>query len=203
MPNPSSITAAQISTELGGGKLTTSQLDLTWANVRNIANISTGQIAYGNVRFGINFPGLDYYNGVSAKVYSAQSTLTIYGETINSGSGAAARANLELNSNGVMVLNTLAYAVTTRTNITWLTSGTAGDYTANYIKTAANTGVTTGAQNTAVVLSTTRTWDAFANRPTTGQLTSALYGVLRITDTTSGAVLIDRYTQIVARAERL
>lgn len=200
MPDPSSVTAQQINTEVGA-PTTTTQLDISGNNwVRNVAAISSGAISYGNLRWGINFRGgdygADYLDGgggaAFTKEYGATPNLTVRGSTENTGLAAATRANLEINSNGTMVLNVVAGGFTHTVGTTWLTSGVAGDYTANLIRTGALGTITGSGTNTDLVLSTTRSWSVNSSRATAGSDTDWLYGILVIKNTVGGAELIRR-----------
>lgn len=207
MPDPSSVTAQQINTEVGA-PTTTTQLDISGNNwVRNVAAIPSGAISYGNLRWGINFRGGRFQGftgaGTYSKSYNQQSYLNVYAETLNSGVGAAARANLELNSNGVMILNTVSGGITTLSHSTWLTSGLAGDYTANFVADVASVGTITGsARNADLVLSTTRNWSVNSQRGLIGTDGDYLIGNLVITNTVGGAQLIKRPVELESYAER-
>lgn len=199
MPDPSSVTSQQINTEVGSP--VTTQLDISGNNtIRNLACKSSGEISYGHCRWGINFRGGDYggdyIDGVGGHAYTqeyaATPNLTVRGSTENTGVAAAARANLEINSNGTMVLNVVAGGITQTVGTTWLTSGVAGDYTANLIRTGALGTITGSGTNTDLVLSTTRSWSVNSSRATAGTDTDFLYGILVIKNTVGGAELIRR-----------
>ena len=205
MPNPSSVTAQNINTEIGNPA--TAQLDIsTDANVKNLISYTTGAIPYGNCRWGINFRGGDFSvvdgAGGFTKMYGSNSYLQLISDTENIGTAAAARANLELNSNGTMVLNCVSGGVTVTSGTTWLTSGVAGDYTANMVFRGSLGTVTGSGTNTALALSTTRSWSVNSSRATLGSDSDYLHANLIITNTSDGVELFRRQVYISSIAIR-
>lgn len=210
MPNPSQVSSQNVNSELGVS--TTTQL--SWGNnwVRNVATQYSGTNSTVNaskMRWGINFLGGDFYStsGIAAftKQYGNTANLSVGSEILTDGTPAAARANLQLNSDGTIVLKTVAGGITNTYTTTWLTSGVAGDYTANLVLgTQVGTGTLLGdSTNTAYVLSTSRSWEMFRNQPTVGAGSGTLYANLVITNTSGGATLIERPVVIFVFAERV
>lgn len=210
MPNPSQVSSQNVNSELGVS--TTTQL--SWGNnwARNVATQYTGTNSTVNAskfRWGINFLGGDLYSssGIAnfTKQYSNSANLSVGSEIFTDGTAAAARANLQLNSNGTIVLKTVAGGITNTYTTTWLTSGVAGDYTANLVINAqSGTGTLLGdSTNTAYALSTSRSWEMFRNQPTVGAGTGTLYANLVITNTSGGATLIQRPVVLFVYTERL
>lgn len=168
MPDPSQVSAQNINTELGVGSTTLIQLNNNW--VRNVATKSSGQISYGNCRWGINFPGRDHTTTQSVPQYSASPLQEVITQSSPSAGGGAfnarARSGLNVYSNGVMRI----YAEEEENNgivasnyfhRTWLTSGANSEYTIqmNVDFGAFTSGNTT---NTDIAMSSTTGWEVMA-----------------------------------------
>jgi hypothetical protein len=134
MPNPSQVSAQNINTELGVGSTTLIQLNNNW--VRNVASKSSGQISYGDCRWGINFPGGEQFadNLTPAnsynKTYSTSPNLDLSGYDISL-TTAVANTSLKIGSDGTLTIESTAGATYNIAQFTWLTSGSNSDYTAN------------------------------------------------------------------------
>lgn len=143
MPDPSSVSAQQINTELGVSSTTILPLSNNW--VKNLASTwstSNSNIKMGDCRWGINFPGgemLNYRSGSESysKKYQLDNELQIssYDQVAvyDSFTTAQAAAWLTLYSNGVMKIEANdtgdpGYSQ----HFTWLTSGANSDYTARF-----------------------------------------------------------------------
>lgn len=202
MPAPSTTTAQNINTELG--QSTTTSVNLNETQVRNLACKSSGQISYGDCRWGINFPGGAASPLLYTKTYTTESTLTISADDLTFvPTQATSSITLELNSNGTLTLTAFSGSSGTGTySNTWLTSGAAGDYTAQLSITSGDTpsGSATGSD---LALSTTRSWSFSVSSPGfgAGSETKECTGDLIIKD--SGGTLITRpiFFQAVAEAQ--
>lgn len=134
MPNPSQVSAQNINTELGVGSTTLIQLNNNW--VRNVASKSSGQISYGDCRWGINFPGGSQSADVIApansynKTYSTSPNLDLSAYDFSL-SSAEANTSLKIGSDGTLTIESIAGATYNIAQFTWLTSGSNSDYTAN------------------------------------------------------------------------
>ena len=162
MPAPNQVSASNVNTELGVG----SSAQLNWGNnwVRNVTTQFTGTNSTVNgskMRWGINFPGGEYFNGGFTAEYSLNSTLKIIAEEIVSFDGstyAQGYSEIRFFANGVMRLDTsTAFSGPIFYHKTWLTSGAAGDYTVQFQRTAGDalTG-SSSASNTDLAMSTER-----------------------------------------------
>lgn len=190
---------------VGGGSGADGAVKIVW--------IDQSDTKMGKMRWGINFPGGSANNEdgtyTYTKSYNANSNLIIYSKCYDTTTPVSARAGLEINSNGVLTIATLRGGVWSNTSVTWLTSGSAGDYTANLvlISTTADGsstggGVLTGSTNTAAALSTTQYWEIFTNAPTTNETIGIVQATLVITNTSGGAELIRRPLSLLAYVNR-
>lgn len=204
MPAPSQVTAQDINTELGVSS--TAQIEMSNNWVKNVACKSSGAISYGDCRWGINFPGGDMglggYNLLGA-TYGASSKLEISSAHLVFFDGAtSAFCTSEINfyANGVMRLN--SYSAGSGSFVyhrTWLTSGSAGDYTVQFQRTGGDA-LTGGTTNTDLVMSTTRTFvlDGTVG-PSVGTDFKNTIGNLIIKD--GGGTLITRPIELIVAAE--
>jgi hypothetical protein len=163
MPNPSQVSAQNINTELGVGTTTELSLGNNW--VRNVATKSTGTISYANTRWGINFPGglvtADYFGtNTYLRAYNTDPFLNLNATDFGFGS-ASANTILAIYSNGVMKFEATTTSYSVAHHVTWLTSGSNSDYTAQLL---VNDAIAIGGAslNTDLVLSTTRIWSSGA-----------------------------------------
>lgn len=199
MPAPSTTTAQNINTELG--QSTTTAVNLNETQVRNLACKSSGAISYGNCRWGINFPGGDYTNFTRTLQYTSTPNMSlsdnnfqIYNPPFSS---AFASVTLTVNSNGILYIYCGAQTYTN----TWLTSGSAGDYTVQLEKTTGDNPTGGDAVNTDYVLSTGRSWawSASVGPPGPGIVSYYFEGNLILKD--SGGTLITRPVVVSVQAE--
>jgi hypothetical protein len=190
MPNPSTTSAQNINTELGQSTTTTVTLNET--QVRNLACKSSGAISYGDCRWGINFPGGDYSNftrtiqyATSAYMALSDFSLVAYDPPLSS---ASASVTVSVNSNGTLYI----YCGSQTYTNTWLTSGSAGDYTVQLSKTSGDNPTGGDSINTDYALSTTRSWawSVTVGPPGPGFSALSFDGNLIIKD--SGGTLITR-----------
>lgn len=201
MPNPSTVSAQDVSTELG--KSTTTPLELNWANTRNVAVKSSGEISYGDCRWGINFPGgsiiyssLDPSGAGYGKNYDLNANLDLSGYATGFGSQIA-YCNVLVHSNGTLELRAAGGDVVVETR-TWLTSGVNTDYTAQLILYDSAAGIGPSASNTDLALSTTRHWSIIS---ASGGGTASNYANSRLVIKSAGTTLINRAVNFTAFAE--
>jgi hypothetical protein len=206
MPAPSQVSASNVNTELGVGSST----ELRWGNnhVRNVTTQYTGTNSVVNgskMRWGINFPGAEYFNGILLTSYDLNSTLRIIAEEIAIYDGftyAQGYAEIRFFANGVMRFETARAATgSAYYHKTWLTSGAAGDYTVQFQRTAGDalTG-SSSASNTDLAMSTDRVFALDAQvGPGVDALSKTTQGNLIIKD--SGGTLITRPIELNAFAE--
>ena len=202
MPAPSLTKSSDINTELGKGSTTI--LRLGDANTRNLACVSSGTIKYGNCRWGINFPGGEYFNGIFSTFYDLNSTLVIIAEEIAIYDGftyAQGYSEIRFFANGVMRLETARAATGSAFyHKTWLTSGAAGDYTVQFQRTAGDALTGGDSANTDLAMSTDRFFALNAQvGPGVDALSKTTFGNLIIKD--SGGTLITRPIELNAFAE--
>ena len=206
MPAPSAVSASNVNTELGVG----SSAQLNWGNnwVRNVTTQFTGtnsEVNGSKMRWGINFPGGDDYNGIFTAQYSLNSTLIISAEELVIYDGftyAQGYSEIRFFANGVMRLETARAATGSAFyHKTWLTSGAAGDYTLQFQRTAGDalTG-SSSASNTDLAMSTDRFFGLNAQvGPGVDALSKTTFGNLIIKD--GGGTLITRPIELNAFAE--
>lgn len=206
MPNPSQVRAQDINTELGVSSTVIIPLSNNWVkNVAAKSSLSNTNIKYGEIRWGINFPGGSLTNDGYVKTYGGGlanlPNTYFYMFAFDTNFGAAgANTSLTIYSNGVMKMEVVADTFGTQSHhVTWLTSGVNSDYTAQL---KVNDAVAIGGVsqlNTDLVLSSTRSWHsgAFSNG---GQASNYANCELIIKD--SGGTLITRpiYFQSFAEA---
>lgn len=137
------------------GYSATAQTSFNDTRVRRLANRITGSSTIGmdNMRFGLQLPQITYINNTYAN--------TVYLAATDVGSGyAIAYAGVQLSSNGTGQYYTYSESRSPQfiieKSFTWLTSGSAGDYTGQYLKVSGDS--PTGTINTDLVLSTSRGW---------------------------------------------
>jgi len=206
MPAPSQVSASNVNTELGVGSST----QLSWGNnwVRNVTTQYTGTNSTVNgskMRWGINFPGgvmgLGGYNA-SGTSYDENSTLLIFSSDLISFDGSSVAFCLsEINffANGVLRLFSVNGVNTYAYHRTWLTSGSAGDYTVQFQHTGGDT-PTGGTTNTDLAMSTTRTFVLQATvGPGVGTDYKNTFGNVIVKD--GGGTLITRPIELSASAE--
>lgn len=199
MPAPSTTTAQNINTELG--QSVTTSVNLNETQVRNLACKSSGAISYGDCRWGINFPGGDYTNFVKVIQYPASAYMSLSDNDFQfyypPFSSAYASVTLTVNSNGILYIYCGAQTYTN----TWLTSGSAGDYTVRLSKTSGDNPTGGNAVNTDYVLSTGRSWawSVSVGPPGPGYSALSFDGNLILKD--SGGTLISRPFYVAVTAE--
>lgn len=149
-----STSISNVNSEVGYSSTASTSFDDT--RVRRLANRITGSSTIGmdNMRFGLQLPLISYTDGVNAN--------TLYLAATDIGSGySIAYAGIILSSNGAGQYYTYQetrfpqYII--EKSFTWLTSGSAGDYTAQYLKISGDS-PSGPAVNTDHALSTTRDW---------------------------------------------
>ena len=197
MPAASTTSAQDINNEIG--YTSTQSVNLNETRVRNLANDQSGEISFAQCRWGINFRGGEFFNGLPyARRYASDAKMIGYAEEIvGAPASASASSSLILRSNGQMTVVCTVGGVPTQFNNTWLTSGSAGDYTAQI--TVSSGSWTSGTTGSDLALSTTRTWEISATRVTTGITSNQVSGNLIIKD--SGGTLITRPYDFTAVAE--
>lgn len=158
-----STSISNVNSEVGYSSTATTSFNDT--RVRRLANKITGSstIAMSDMRFGLQLPQITYINDTYAN--------TVLLAASDFGSGAAAAAcGVLLGSNGIGQYYTYQQSrfptFIIEKSFTWLTSGSAGDYTGQYLKISGDSPAGP-AVNTDHVLSTTRTWEfsVFNNTP--------------------------------------
>lgn len=206
MPAPNQVSASNVNTELGVG----SSAQLNWGNnwVRNVTTQFTGTNSTVNgskMRWGINFPGGEDFNGIFTAQYNLNSTLQISAEEIAIYDGstyAQGYSEIRFFANGVMRIDTARAATgPAYYHKTWLTSGAAGDYTVQFQRTAGDalTG-SSSASNTDLAMSTDRFFALDAQvGPGVDALSKTTFGNLIIKD--SGGTLITRPIELNSFAE--
>jgi hypothetical protein len=207
MPAPSQVSASNVNTELGVGSST----QLRWGNnsVRNVTTQYTGTDSTVNgskMRWGINFPGGELYDNSGYNVnYEINSTLLISAFQFTPEDGfsyAEGYSEIRFFSNGVMRLQASTTAGPTNYHKTWLTSGSAGDYTVQFQLTSGDalTG-SSSAANTDLAMSTDRFFALFTGAvgPGNGIVDKDTFGNIIIKD--SGGTLITRPIQLSTYAE--
>ena len=206
MPAPSQVSASNVNTELGVGSST----QLNWGNnhVRNVTTQYTGtnsEVNASKMRWGINFPGAEYSNGILLTSYDLNSTLLISAQEIvfyDGSTYAQGYSEIRFFANGVMRFETATAAGgSAYYHKTWLTSGAAGDYTVQFQRTAgyALTGGSSAA-NTDLAMSTDRFFAVDAQvGPGVDALSKSTFGNIIIKD--SGGTLIRRPIELNGFAE--
>jgi hypothetical protein len=207
MPSPNAVSAANVNTELGVGSTT----QLSWGNnhVRNVTTQYTGtnsEVNGSKMRWGINFPGAEYFNGIFTTNYDLNSTLIISAQEIVFYDGftyAQGYSEIKFFANGVMRFDTATAAGgSAYYHKTWLTSGAAGDYTVQFQRTAGDalTG-SSSASNTDLAMSTDRFFALFTGTigPGVDAEQKITFGNLIIKD--SGGTLITRPIELSVAAE--
>ncbi len=207
MPAPSQVSAADVNTELGVGSTT----QLSWGNnhVRNVTTQYTGTNSEVNafkMRWGINFPGglmnegggyITQYEYNSDLVISASQTILYDGFSYAEG-----YSEIRFFSNGVMRLQASDTSGPTNYHKTWLTSGSAGDYTVQFQRTSGDAlDGSSSAANTDLAMSTDRFFALFTGAVGPGNdiVDKNTFGNIIIKD--SGGTLITRPIQLSAYAE--
>ncbi len=157
MPNPSSVSAQNINTELGVSS--TAAVTLNDTAVRNLANKSSGAVSYGDCRWGINIPGGDISDiaGTTSytKTYSTVANIQIITTTTV---GPLAEAGIMVAANGAIQYRTDTSEAGGQVvkSATWLTSGTNSDYKIRLQTNGATLSGSSSAGDTDHVLSTNR-----------------------------------------------
>lgn len=200
MPAPSQTTAQNINTELG--RSSTASMNLNETEVRRLACKASGQISYGDCRWGINFPGgyMDQSTDYSTTYNTTDQLQLISSESyaFDGTTTASAASYIRFFSNGVMQLECTTSFVQKVYHKTWLTSGSAGDYTVQFLVTSG--GLTSGTANTDLNMGTTRAFEVFASEgPSVGFESKNATGKIIIKD--GGGTLIERPVTITATAE--
>jgi hypothetical protein len=172
MPNPSSVSAQQINTELGVSSTTILPLSNNWVkNLASTFSTANTNVKMGDCRWGINFPGgsmLNYRSGIEdySKNYDQDNRLYIGSfdqvPVYDFSTATQASCWVTLYSNGVMKIEANDSGdVGTPQHFTWLTSGTNADYTGNFTVDSGFEGALdagSSANNSDLALSTTRQW---------------------------------------------
>lgn len=197
MPAPSTVSAQNINDEIG--YTSTQSVNLDETRVRNLACDSSGEISMAQCRWGINVPG-GSVSFLREQQYALSNSLgmTDYVFTAYPGD-ALAFCEIVFRSNGQMSLYTNDGGNVF--NRTWLTSGSAGDYTIQFQRTAGDALTGGDAANTDHNLATTRSFklEAVINYPGPGYVNKGTNGNLILKD--SGGTLITRPVSFDADAE--
>lgn len=195
MPAPSTVTAQNINSEIG--YTSTQSVNLNETRARNLACRSSGQISYGDCRWGINFRG----GGASLlsfdKQYNVNNELNAFTfDGILPPGPASAFVQLRFRANGQTTITVEEGGLQSNYNNTWLTSGAAGDYTVQVTVSSGSWDVgTTGSD---LAMSSDRTWNMSVS--TNGSFVSKeAVGNIIIKD--SGGTLITRPYYFIASAE--
>lgn len=208
MPDPSQVSSQNINTELGNSS--TSELSMNNVTVRRLANKPVNQISFGDCRWGINFPALsaDELNAQSKNYASSNVCLAEVNQFGDESLGDTIISNqveFELNSNGSfnVICSSSADGGTGSAsdtfNGTWLTSGSASDYTARIDLSSGS--FTVGTTGSDLALSTTRYWRVEALAVQGGPYEQEIAdGTLTIKDS-GGNTLFIRPIYLVAAAE--
>jgi len=198
MPAASTVTAQDINSEIG--YTSTQSVNLDETRVRNLANDQSGEISFAQCRFGINVPGGDCDLVTRTQKYSTSAELTISGTQFMAYDGissATSSATVHLRSNGQMSVYTDGTNVFNRT---WLTSGSAGDYTIQFQRTSGDALTSGDSSNTDHALSSSRSFQLSVSvGPNPGYSFKSTSGNLILKD--SGGTLITRPIYLGAEAE--
>lgn len=204
MPAPSEIKASQVNDELGISN--TSQLLVGNNWVRNVASVSAvaTDLKFGNLRWGINVPGGSYTTfgrtlryGIDNAMEISVSDFELYFPPFSSSSAAS---QITFRSNGQLTITVTDSGGSYDYNSTWLTSGSASDYTIQFEYGSGD--VPSGdVTDTDLALSTTRSWSltATVGPPGPGSVSLSTAGTLLLKD--SGGTLIGRPISLSASAE--
>jgi hypothetical protein len=137
------------------GYSATAETSFNDTRVRRLANKITGSSTIGlsDMRFGLQLPQIGYTFDFYAN--------TVYLAATDVGAGfAIAYVGVQLSSNGVgqyySYQETRIPQFIIEKSFTWLTSGSAGDYTGQYLKISGDS--PSGTINTDLALSTSRAW---------------------------------------------
>lgn len=188
-----------INAELGVTGTTSMNLNAT--AVRNLACRSSGAISFSDCRWGINFPARDINANntfVSNTItYSSTSTLDIAAASVQQGFGSAG-SSIFLYSNGSLEYITQTQGLGTMFPVfrTWLTAGSAGDYTVRFDITSGSLGGSSSASGTDLALSTDRIFGVGTD--TNGAGSASVQGNLIIKR--SGVTLLTRPVAMSATA---
>jgi hypothetical protein len=174
--------------------------------VKNVACKSSGAISYGDCRWGINFPGgvMDQSGGYDVN-YETNSTLQISASQFTPQDGfsyAEGYSEIRFYANGVMRLQASTTAGPTNYHKTWLTSGSAGDYTVQFQQTSGDAlDGGSSAANTDLAMSTDRLFALFTGIVGTGAgfVSKNTLGNIIIKD--GGGTLITRPIELSTLAE--
>ena len=209
MPSPNAVSASNVNIELG----VSSSAQLNWGNnwVRNVTTQYTGtnsEVNGSKMRWGINFPGGSMNEGggyIPQYEYDSNLVISATQAILQDGfSYAEGYSEIRFFSNGVMRLQASDTSGPTNYHKTWLTSGSAGDYTVQFQRTSGDAlDVANGASaaNTDLAMSTDRFFSLFTGTIGTGNqiVSKGTYGNIIIKD--SGGTLITRPIILAAYAE--
>jgi hypothetical protein len=197
MPAPSTVSAQDINTEIGYS--TTASVNLNETRARNLACRSSGVISYGDCRWGINFRGgsatllsfdKDYATTNELSAFAFDAELAPY--------FAQASCELTFYANGQMRVVVSEAAFASSYNSTWLTSGSAGDYTVQV--TVSSGSWDTGTTGSDLAMNSNRSWSMSVS--TSGSYTAQdATGNIIIKD--GGGTLITRPYYFLAAAEAI
>jgi hypothetical protein len=157
MPNPSSVSAQNINTELGVSS--TAAVTLNDTAVRNLTNKSSGAVSYGDCRWGINIPGGEVTDTAGTtsyvKTYSTSPSINVFTATVI---GPLAEAGVMLAANGAIQYRTDTSESGGQVvkSTTWLTSGTNSEYKIRLQTNGATLASGSDAGDTDHLLSTSR-----------------------------------------------
>lgn len=174
---------------VGGGSGADGAVKIVW--------IDQSDTKMGKMRWGINFPGGSQRvintegtenTNTFTKTYQSNKNLSLYAQHFAQGS-TSGNVFLKLDSNGVLTMSSTAGTSTNVRSITWLTSGTNSNYTANLVLYS-GTGVGGSATNTDLTLNATRTW--YIDGATSGEQSLSGYANCELIIKDAGGTLITR-----------
>lgn len=197
MPNPSAVKASDVNIEMGVGSTTT----LKWGNnwVRNVATQYTGtnsDVNASKFRWGINFPGGNISPFGALLAYDTTSNVNLNADELDFAPGTvSASVTIRIESGGTLLYTATSGAASYSNTGTWLTSGSASDYTAQLqINSGDNPGGST--LNTDLNLGTTVEWVLSVSRSTVGLSLKTCNGNLIVKDG-SGTLITRPFTMQV------
>ena len=197
MPAPSTVSAQNINNEIGYSS--TASVNLNETRVRNLACKSSGAISFGDCRWGINFPARAHGYLLSSANYAVSNQLDLSADHLTfAPDDASSAVELQIQSGGTLRMYAAGGFQSQTRDITWLTSGAAGDYTAQLQITSGDT-PTGSATGVDLALSTTRTWTLTATTTFPSLVIKSCSGNLIIKD--GNGTLITRPFSMSATAE--
>lgn len=169
----------------GGGSTTLAGIGNDGGDGRVIIDwYKSNIIKFSNLRWGINFPGVQlvgprYRYSNTANIVSSRTRVASTGFVMANG-------RIEINSNGILkyIVGGREPGVNATSDLrstTWLTSGVNSDYTANIVITGTGSfDADSSPTNADLLLNTTRRWTITNNQPAPGGTTRSASGVMII-----------------------